>query len=405
MRIVQLNMWHTGSTGKIMLNVAERARQVGHEVWTFSPHVYQKNSRMETPEIKGHTYFGYRWENKLHYCFDRVLGLNGCCSFFGMLQLIKYLRKIKPDVIHLHNLHKCTFCLPVLFRYIKKEKIKVVWTLHDCWSMTGRCPYFTMVDCAKWKTGCKNCVQTHNYPQSYVDLTNMMWRLKKRWFTSVDDMTIVTPSQWLAEIVQESYLRKYPVVVINNGIDLSIFSPAQEEHWNCRRCEDKKIVLSVAADWGKRKGLDILIKLAERLPEKYQIVIVGTSERLDSLLPDNVISIHRTQDQRELAQIYSSASVFVNPTREENFPTVNIEALASGTPVITFATGGSPEIIDETCGMVVPCDDVDALRDAIIHAIENEAFSTAACIKRASQYDMKDRFEEYVMLYEGLLAR
>lgn len=400
MRIAMINMWHKGSTGRIMLDIADQARKRGHEVWTFSPHVYQRNSIMETPCIDKHIYFGYRTENMMHYALDRLTGMHGCFSCFGMEQLLRKLDEIRPDIIHLHNLHNYTFCISKLFRYIKRKKIRVIWTLHDCWAMTGRCSHFMMEDCQKWKDGCGCCPQIHMYPKAYVDLTGLMWRLKKKWLTSVENMTIVTPSQWLAGVVKESYLQKYPVKVINNGIDLSVFKPTRGFlHENTVR-ENKKIVLGVAADWSSRKGLDVFIRLAERLPAEYQIVLVGTDEKINNQLPDNIMSIHRTRNQQELAEIYSFADVFVNPTREDTFPTVNIEALACGTPVLTFATGGSPEIIDATSGIRIPYNDVGAMERAIYHVCERKPFSQMDCLRRAKSFKKQDKFQEYVDLYE-----
>ncbi len=228
MRVVEVNMTHNGSTGKIMFGIADIARKKGHQVWTFSPRYYQKGQDGIWPEIDGHTYFGSVTENKLHLRLSQITGLHGFFSIMGTKQLLKKLDEIKPDVLHLHNLHNWTINLPLLFRYIKKHDIAVVWTLHDCWSFTGKCPHFTMVQCERWKTGCNRCPQVKEYPQSLVDQTKFMWKMKKRWFTGVKNMTIVTPSQWLAGLVKQSYLKDYPVQVINNGIDLNVFKPTQD---------------------------------------------------------------------------------------------------------------------------------------------------------------------------------
>ena len=215
-------------------------------------------------------------------------------------------------------------------------------------------------------------------------------------------MTIVTPSQWLAGLVKESYLKDYPVRVINNGIDVDVFKPSDSNFRVQHNIPTNKfILLGISFGWGKRKGLDVFVELANRLASnKYQIVLVGTDEKVDKLLPPNIISIHTTQNQKELAEIYTAADLFVNPTREENYPTVNMEALACGTPVLTFKTGGSPEIIDETCGSVVPCDDIDALESEIRRICETNPYSTEDCLKRAESFDMNLRFKEYVKLYE-----
>jgi glycosyltransferase involved in cell wall biosynthesis len=223
-----------------------------------------------------------------------------------------------------------------------------------------------------------------------------MWKEKKKLFGDNIDLTLVTPSKWLKGLVEKSFLKNHPVYVINNGIDLMAFHPYE--------VDDKKgiTILGVAMGWGKRKGLDVFQKLAEKLPESYKIVMVGTDEIVDKDLPARILSIHRTHDQNELARIYSEADVFVNPTREDTFPTTNIEALACGTPVITFRTGGSPEIIDETCGSVVDCDDVDALIEEIVRVCETHPYAEDDCIKRGNMFNNHDRFAEYVNLYENL---
>lgn len=215
-------------------------------------------------------------------------------------------------------------------------------------------------------------------------------------------MTLVTPSEWLAELTRQSFLKDYPVKVINNGIDLSIFKPTESDFRRRYNCEDKFILLGVAFGWGKRKGLDVFVELSKRLDSnRFQIVLVGTSEAIDTQLPSNIISIHKTDNQSQLAEIYTAADLFVNPTREENFPTVNIESIACGTPVITFNTGGSPEIIDDTCGCVVDCDDIDGMERAILRIESERPYSETSCMIRAQKYDMNEKFKEYVKLYEN----
>lgn len=217
-------------------------------------------------------------------------------------------------------------------------------------------------------------------------------------------MTIVTPSQWLADLVKQSFLGAYPVRVIHNGIDLAVFKPTPSdfrEKYQIRK--EKKILLGVAFDWGIRKGLDVFVELSKRLaPEKYQIVLVGTDEQVDRQLPTNIISIHRTQNQTELAEIYTAADVFVNPTREEVLGLVNIEANACGTPVITFNTGGSPECINEKSGMVIPYGDIDAMKESIEYICDNSSFSEKDCIARAASFDQKKKYREYLDLYETI---
>ena len=213
----------------------------------------------------------------------------------------------------------------------------------------------------------------------------------------------MTPSQWLADQVKQSFLKDYPVKVIHNGIDLSIFKPTTNDFRKRYNCEDKKIVLGVSMGWDIKKGLDVFVELASRLPDDYQIVLVGGNEHTDQQLPSNVISIHRTQNQQELAEIYTAADVFANLTREEVLGLVNIEALACGTPVITFDAGGSPECIDESCGIVVPCDDIESIEKCIRQVCEKKTFSKEACIARARCFDQSERYSAYLDVYNSIL--
>lgn len=402
MKIAQINMIHFGSTGKIMLQIAETAREMGHEAMTFSTQTFKINGKKQQPIIENHFYWGSFMENGIHYAVGSCLALNGYFSFFGTRQLIKQLEKFKPDIINLHNLHSYCINLPMLFRYIRKNNIHTVWTLHDCWSFTGQCPHFDRIGCDKWKTGCHHCPQINTYPKARIDNSKHMWKVKKKWFTAIDNMTVVTPSRWLADLVGQSFLKDYPIKVINNGIDLSVFKPTESDFREKYAIGSKKIVLGVSFGFGKRKGLDVFIELAQRLDSsKYQIVLVGTDKNTEALLPKNIISINRTNNQTELAEIYTTADVLANPTREDTYPTVNMEAIACGTPVVTFDTGGSPEISNNTCGSVVARDDIDAFEKEIIRVCNDKPYSKEDCLERATEFDMYKKFKEYVDLYEN----
>lgn len=398
MNIVQINGGAVGSTGKIMLGISTVCTDEKQKTLCAAPEVLSGNKT-------GQNYYMIQNNNhrRLNVLLDRITGRHNMHSKIATEKLLKVISGFKPDIIQLHNLHEAYINLPMLFKYIKKHNIKTVWTLHDCWAFTGHCPHFDMIGCDKWKTGCYDCPQYKDYPKSFFDNSKYMYRLKKKWFTGVKNMTIVTPSEWLARLVKESYLKDYPVKVINNGIDLNIFKPTESDFRKKYALENKYIVLGVAFGWGKRKGLDVFIELANRLDkEKYKIVLVGTDDNVDRLLPENIISIHRTQNQTELAEIYTAANVYVNPTREDNYPTVNMESVACGTPVVTFNTGGSPEIIDETCGAIAEKDDTDAMYNEIIRICETKPYSEEACLKKANSFDARRKFENYVQLYRKI---
>lgn len=392
MKVVEINSVSRGSTGNIMLNIANVVRKNGDIAYTFS----EKRKGVTAP--KGHEFFGSSLENMLHRLYSVTSGISGTGSKHGTKKLIEELKRIEPDIIHLHNLHGWFVNVPMLFDFIRKKHIKTIWTLHDCWGFTAQCSHFTIEKCEKWKTGCYECPRYKTYPYTYVDQTEKMWKLKKQWFSGIDNLTIVTPSDWLANLVKQSFLQKYEVKVINNGINLKIFKPLKSDFREQRGIQNK-IVLGVSSVWNNHKGLDVFIKLSEILGSQYTIVLVGTDEKLDTLLPDKIVSIHRTNNQSQLAEIYSVADVFVNPTREENFPTVNIEAIACGTPVVTFRTGGSPEIINDETGFVVECDDTEDLRNKIVEVCEKKDVYREECMKRSKMFDMYEKFQEYYNLY------
>lgn len=398
MILVQINSCNFGSTGNIMLGIDKIAINNGIETYICVP----KSRENSKKNIKNQIMIGNRISRNLHLFLANITGFQGCFSFFSTWNFLRKLSRIKPDIIHLHNLHNSYINIPMLFRYIKKHDIYVVWTLHDCWSFTGQCPHFIMAKCDKWKDGCYCCSQYRNYPSSKVDRTKTMWKLKKKWFSDIKHIMIVTPSQWLASLVKESYFKDYPIKVINNGINLEIFKPMESDFRKKNKLEDIYIIIGVANPWSERKGLDVFIELSKRLNNNYKIVLVGTNEKLDKKIPDNIISIHRTNTQAEIAEIYSAADIFVNPTREENYPTVNMESLACGTPVITFETGGSPEIIDKMCGCVVSCDDINTLEKKIIEITSRELYSFKDCLKRSKHFNENDKYNEYLNVYGGI---
>lgn len=399
MKIVAINTLPSGSTGRIMLGVGKIAGQKKIEYYAFAG-----NWKGYGAKDSGCVIFGNKYENLLSAALARLTGLQNCFSVFGTLSLISKIKKLRPDALQLNNLHLNVVNVPLLFRFIKKSKIPVFWTLHDCWPFTGHCTHFEMVNCKKWKTACGNCPIYREYPISTFDNSARMYRKKQKWFGNVDNLFFIATSKWIQDRLSESFLGNYPSYLIKNGINLSVFLPVESEFKEKHNCIGKKIVLGVSYQWNPKKGIDVFIKLAESLPNDYTVVLVGTNEETEKQLPKNIISVRKTQNQAELAKIYSAADVFVNPTREDTFPTVNLESLACGTPVVTFRTGGSPESLNKDCGVVVEKNDVAALRGEIIHVCENKPFSKESCVVRAGDFEMWKCFEKYIELYKSKLS-
>lgn len=393
-KVVSVNLGNFGSTGGIMLGITDMARKAGYDAYNAYP-----GNTLNKPKKDGDIVLCSDFFRRVNQKLAYYTGLNGCFALISTYRFLRKLDKVDADILHFHNLHNSYINIPMLFKYVKRKKIKVVWTLHDCWSFTGKCPSFELAGCDKWKTECCSCPQYRAYPESRIDKTDKLFKKKKEWLLGVEDMTLVTPSAWLAGLVKQSFLKEYEVKVVNNGIDLSVFKPTDSELRKKLGLEGKAVLMGCAFPWSERKGLDVFLKLSETLDDSYRIVLVGVSEEQMAGLPDNIIGIERTANQSELAEYYSMADAFVNPTREENFPTVNIEALACGAPVITFDTGGSPEIIDETCGMITKTKDAAGILECI-EAVKEKGFLREDCVKRAGMYDKKERFKEYVALYE-----
>lgn len=392
MKIVQINATcGAGSTGKICVAVSKLLTASGVEnyiLYTAGSSDYPFGKKyMTAPEVK------------MQALKSRIFGNYGFQSKAATKRLIAELDVISPDIVHLHNLHSHNVHLGDLFTYFKEKGIKIFWTFHDCWAFTGYCPHYDMIGCDNWKSGgCRRCPQKSHYSW-FFDRSHSLYEKKKKLFGSLN-LTVITPSQWLADQVKQSFLKDAPVKVINNGIDLSVFYPHESNFLKRYNLENKFVVLGVAFSWGERKGLDVFIKLSQALDDRFRIVLVGTNETIDKSLPANIISIHRTQNQAELAEIYSAADVFVNPTREENFPTTHLESLACGTPVVAFNTGGCAEMLNEKCGVIVEKNDIEALKEKIIFVCREKPFIKNDCITRAKDFDQDIKFEEYIRLYE-----
>ena len=387
-KLLQINATaNWGSTGKIAETIGLAAIELGWE----SSIAYGRSSN---PSCSNLIKVGGQLTPYLHFAQQYFLDNEGQCSERVTRQLIRRIESIAPDIIHLHNIHDHWLNFPRLFEYLNGTDIKVVWTFHDCWAFTGHCFHFVHTNCMKWKNECCDCPQRNRYK----DASSRNYKLKRSLFTANKNLTIVPVSQWMADFVKDSFLKDKHMCVIHNGIDLSVFKPQRAQTMNTTFN-----ILAVSNVWHQSKGLYDIFKLRELLPLEFSITIVGVSSKQLKALPDGINGVQRTQNVQELVNLYSDAGVFINPSYADTFPTVNIESLACGTPVITYNTGGSPEAIDEKTGVVVPQGDVNALAEAI-KRMAASPLSSEDCRKRAEEHFDKDKcFRQYIALYEELL--
>lgn len=385
MKVVQINsVCGIGSTGGITIQLSRAMTENNIEnciLYTYNKYDYPLGIK-----------YSDRFTIKLNALIAKIMGNYGFNSISSTIKLIRILKRINPDIVHIHNIHGHDLHMGIFLKHLKKTGVRVIFTLHDCWLFTGYCMHFDGIGCKKWKTQCENCPQRKRYSW-FFDNSERLYTRKKRLITALDDVTIVSPSNWLAELAEKSYLGKFPIKVINNGIDLNVFKPSVSDFREKYGLQNKKVVLGIPK--GK---LDALVELSKCLGDEYKLVLVGLKEKELDIVPDNVLALGY-KPHPELAKIFTASDVYVNTTLEDTFPTVNLEALACGTPVITFNTGGSLEAIDAATGIAVEKGNVSAIYEAV-KEICNGPDRSAACIDRAQRlYNKHDRFQEYIDLY------
>ena len=407
MKIIQVNtVCGRGSVGRIVVDLYNMIQNAGDlPVAAYG--------RGDAPADVNGFLIGNKADFCIHVLRNFFRGESGFGSKAVTERFITWLKEQEPDVIHLHNIHGFYLQTERLFDYLKEAGIPVVWTLHDCWPFTGHCAYFDYSSCDKWKTGCHDCAQHAKvYPYAlFCDNSKQAYLRKKEAFAGVENLTVVTPSRWLAKLVGQSFLRDYPVQVIPNGIDLGQFQPTVLSEKSALFSQiyggsidrSKKLLLGVANVWEHRKGLSYFKELAGRLPDDTRIVLVGTSRKQQKEIAkefakDRLLAVGRTENVKELAALYTLADVYVNLTLEDNFPTTNLEALACGTPVVTFDTGGSRESLNPDCGYVVPKGDTAAALEVIGDCLHRTK-PVQACLKRGADFDKKKCFQAYLDLY------
>ena len=400
LKLLQINVaanW--GSHGRI-------AEEIGLEAMAQGWESYIAYGRYANPSKSHIVKIGDLFDHCLHGAQSLLLDRHGLASCGPTKKLIKEIEQIKPDLIHLHNIHGFYLNYPILFRYLSTVDIPVVWTLHDCWAFTGHCAWPIHGHCDRFQEQCCHCpLQSKGYPKSFLlDRSRSNFKLKKRYFRSLQDLHLVTVSRWLEQQVRLSFMQDMDIRTIYNGLDTEVFRPSGTPPTSVT--DGHPLVLGVCNAWYDWKGLDDMAALRELLPEEYEVMVVGVNEDQMHRLPEGITCIRRTDSVSQLAEIYSQADVFVNPSKVESFGMTTAEALSCGTPSIVYDTSACPEVVDNLTGRVVPLGDVNALAKAVMEicSLPGREAMRQACRERAIRlFNRQDRYKEYLQLYNEVL--
>lgn len=400
LKLLQINVaanW--GSHGRI-------AEEIGLEAMAQGWESYIAYGRYANPSKSHIVKIGDLFDHCLHGAQSLLLDRHGLASCGPTKKLIREIEQIKPDLIHLHNIHGFYLNYPILFRYLSTVDIPVVWTLHDCWAFTGHCAWPIHGHCDRFQEQCCHCpLQSKGYPKSFLlDRSRSNFKLKKRYFRSLQDLHLVTVSRWLEQQVRLSFMQDMDIRTIYNGLDTEVFRPSGTPPTSVT--DGHPLVLGVCNAWYDWKGLDDMAALRELLPDDYEVMVVGVNEDQMHRLPEGITCIRRTDSVSQLAEIYSQADVFVNPSKVESFGMTTAEALSCGTPSIVYDTSACPEVVDNLTGRVVPLGDVNALAKAVMEicSLPGREAMRQACRERAIRlFNRQDRYKEYLQLYNEVL--
>ncbi|MGP6140223.1 glycosyltransferase [Jeotgalibaca sp. A127] len=399
MRVLQINsVCGYGSTGRIATDLYDVLEKEGHECCIAY-------GRGTAPKGYKTIKIGGKIDFYTHVLKTRFLDLHGFGSKRATKTFVKQIEEYKPNIILLHNIHGYYLNIEILFNYFATIDVPIVWLLHDAWPISGHSAYFDLDSNGEVPMMNLKKKQNLEYPKSFfIDNSRKNFLKKKSLLTQISNMTIITPSNWLANIVKKSFLSSYDVKVIHNGIDLSKFKVTPSNFRDKEELTNKKIILGVASMWDERKGLIYFNQLAKHLNKEFKVIVVGVDKKQNKKLNKNILAISRTNDIKELAEIYTAADVYVNPTLEDNFPTTNVEALACGTPVITFDTGGSPEALNNETGEVIEKGNFYSLYKTIKN-LDYEKKNSEACIEQSKEFEKVAVYNKYLNLFQNLIMK
>ena len=393
---------NSGSTGKVAEQIGIIAIDGGFES-------YIAYARGYNPSLSNTIKIGNKLSQFIHLLKTRILGEHLDGSYFVTKIFINKIKKLNPDIIHLHNIHGYYINVPLLFKFLKKFGKPVIWTLHDCWVFTGHCTHFTIEGCDKWKKECFSCPKTKNYPKSlFFDTSNQEYLTKKKLFNDLPNLVLVGVSDWVARLAGESFLKNKKIISVFNGVNTEVFRQMFNRNEVLTKYNinpTSKVLIASGTTWINTKGLDDYKILADVLPLDYQLVLVGVNKKVASNIPSKIITIPRTESQNELAELYSVAEILLCLSYQESFGFPPVEAMACGTPVIVYNNTALRELVNESTGRLVPTGNINEVLEMIreITSIGKNKFSQNCRNRVLEIYDMNLSYQKYLNLYIELL--
>lgn len=400
--LLQINVdANNGSNGSI-------ARDIGSIALSKGWKSYIAYGRRAIPCDSQLIRVGNDFDVKLHGILTRIFDIHGLGSIINTYLFIRKVRKIQPDIVHLHNIHGYFINYRILFNYLIKSAIPIVWTFHDCWPFTGHCGYFEAYKCEKWKELCHNCPGVHDYPSSlFIDNSKFNFTLKKKIFTSAKKLHITTVSSWLSRLVKQSFFSGYPITVVYDGVDTKTFHYSESNLRKEYGLEDKFVLLSAAANWTTTKGWNDYINLSRLLPADCVIMLLGVKDDEMKDLPKEIIGISRVEGKQKLAEYYSMADILLNLSYQETFGMTTAEAMSCGTPGISYNVTACPELLTPETGIVVEPGNLNQVIDAISTIKRNgKEYYMDSCRQRALKvFDSQKVNMLFFDIYEEMINK
>lgn len=396
MKVLQINaVYGYKSTGIIVKDIGETLQKVSDECY----YAYQSSRE---PVKNGYRVGGtLSW--KWHALYARLLGKQAYASKIATRRFLKWIDKVNPDIVHLHNLHSNYINLNILCDYLAKRAIPTVITMHDCWYFTGKCTHYSAVKCDKWQTSCGSCpLNKSEQPSLFFDCTSKVLEDKTKHLLKLKNLTLVGCSEWIANEAKKSKLQSANIQVVYNGVDTAIFTPHDSQIRNELGIENQFVILGMADKWCLEQNRDVVERLITSQDSNTKFVIVGCKEEQKEHFKsfNNVLALGYITDRNKLSDIYSAADVFVNLTRADTLPTVNMESICCGTPVITFNCCGGPELVDKDCGFIVEEGNVEQLISCV-EAIKQQPL-TFDVQKQHEKFNKNECYKKYLEVYKNI---